>query len=172
MHKASLFHKLDDKAVECYACSHRCKIAVDQRGICGVRKNIAGELFLLVYGKAVAFNVDPIEKKPLFHFFPNTQVVSIGTIGCNFHCDFCQNFDISQYHKTSSAIIGNDLPPEYLVEYALKNNIPSIAYTYNEPAIFFEYAYDTARLAHKKGIKNVYVSNGFEPPEALKKIAP
>ena len=172
MHEATLYKKLDNKTVECFACSHRCKISENQRGICGVRKNIDGKLYLLVYGKAVAMNVDPIEKKPLFHFFPNTKVISIGTIGCNFKCDFCQNYDISQFHKQSKAIAGEDVPPDFLVNYALQNNIPSIAYTYNEPAIYFEYAYDTAKLAHEKGIKNVYVSNGFETPEALKKIAP
>lgn len=172
MYEASLYHKREDGRVECFACAHRCKINFNQRGICGVRKNVKGKLYLLVFGKAVAFNLDPIEKKPLFHFLPGTQTLSIGTIGCNFKCDFCQNFEIAQYPKNSSAIIGKDLPPEYLVDYALKNNIPSIAYTYNEPTVFFEYTFETAKLAHQYGIKNIYVSNGFQTPEALEKIAP
>lgn len=172
MYEAILYKKIDKESVECTACAHRCKITLNQRGVCGVRKNIEGKLYLLVYGKAVAFNIDPIEKKPLFHFLPGTYIASVGTIGCNFKCDFCQNYEISQYPKTSSAIIGNDLPPEYLIECAQKNNVQSIAYTYNEPAVFFEYAYNTARLAKKYGLKNVYVSNGFETPEAIQKIAP
>jgi pyruvate formate lyase activating enzyme len=141
-----------------------------------------------VYGKPVAVHVDPIEKKPLFHFLPGTEVFSIGTYGCNFACDFCQNADISmpprelktQYankEKRSAALhrmidACDDLPPENIVRYCVKNDIPSIAYTYNEPAIFFEYAYDTAKLAHEAGLRNVYVSNGFESPEAIEKIAP
>lgn len=127
----------------------------------------------MVYGKAVALHVDPIEKKPLYHFMPGTEVLSFGTVGCNFRCDFCQNWDISQVSKPpTSQIFGQDLPPKKIVEIAKKEKIPSIAYTYNEPAIFFEYAYDTAKLAHKTGIKNVYVSNGYESAEAREKIAP
>ncbi|MBU0530567.1 MAG: AmmeMemoRadiSam system radical SAM enzyme, partial [Nanoarchaeota archaeon] len=108
---------------------------------------------------------------PLFHFLPGTHVLSIGTVGCNFACGFCQNWDISQASK-KGVVHGQNLPPEKIVEYAKESNTPTIAYTYNEPAIFFEYAYDTARLAHKEGIKNVFVSNGYESKEAVDKIRP
>lgn len=188
MHKAILYKKLGKNSVKCLACSHYCTILEDNLGICGVRENKKGVLYLLVYGKPAAAHVDPIEKKPLFHFLPGSDAFSIGTIGCNFGCDFCQNWDISQISKEIklkfkdpkerddklNEVInsGLDLPPKKIVEYVLKNNIPSIAYTYNEPAIFFEYAYDTAKLAHKKGIKNVFVSNGYESKEALDKVKP
>ncbi len=162
--------------VECLACSHHCKISPDKTGICGVRKNIDGTLKLLVYGRVSALNVDPIEKKPLFHFYPGTEIFSFGTVGCNFRCEFCQNWDLSQYHKTHDTSFiekaGEELLPADAVNYCLENNIPSIAFTYNEPAIFFEYAYDTARLAKENGLNTVYVSNGFESREALEKIKP
>lgn len=165
-----------DDIVECLACSHHCKIAPAKTGICGVRKNENGKLKLLVYGQAIAHHTDPIEKKPLFHFLPNSQIFSFGTVGCNFRCLFCQNADIAQFHKTHTEeeimSAGVKLMPKDIVNYCLKNKIPSIAFTYNEPGIFFEYAYDTAKLAHKKGIKTVYVSNGFETHEALEKILP
>ena len=175
MKEATLYEKLPNKTVRCLACSNYCVIPNKNYGICGVRKNIDGKLFLLVYGKSISANIDPIEKKPLFHFLPGTGVFSIGTFGCNFSCEFCQNWDISQTPKNGNEkVIHNsyDLSPEQIVKIAQKNKIPSIAYTYNEPAVFFEYAYDTARLAHKKGIKNVYVTNGYESKEALEKILP
>ena len=173
MKKAILFKKLANGFVKCTACNHYCKITQNKTGICGVRKNIKGILYLLVYGKATALNIDPIEKKPLYHFMPGTKILSFGTVGCNFRCDFCQNWDISQASKPPiSQIFGQELPPKKIVEYAKKNKIPSVAYTYNEPAVFFEYAYDTAKLAKKAGLKNVYVSNGYESPEAREKIAP
>lgn len=173
MKKALLFEKLADNFTQCTACNHYCKIAPNRTGICGVRKNIKGTLYLLVYGKAVALNVDPIEKKPLYHFMPGTKILSFGTVGCNFKCDFCQNWDISQVSKSpTNQIFGQDLPPKKIVEFAIENKIPSIAYTYNEPAVFFEYALDTAKLAKKANLKNVYVSNGYESPEARHKIAP
>jgi len=162
--------------IECLACNHRCKIAEEKTGICGVRKNEKGELKLLVYGKAAAQNLDPIEKKPLYHFYPGTNVFSIGTMGCNFSCTFCQNWDIAQFHKDHSTEeienAGEDLFPEDIVNFCLERDIPSVSFTYNEPGIFFEYAYDVAKLAHKKGLKTVYVSNGFETQEALSKILP
>jgi len=188
LHKCILYKKKDDKKVECQACNWYCNIPEGLTGICGVRQNNKGDLYLLVYGKAIAANLDNIEKKPLFHFLPGTKVFSIGTVGCNFRCLFCQNWDISQtpflvkqeqkdpekqnivLGKVTSE--GQDLPPKEIVKYCVENNIPSIAYTYNEPAIFFEYAYDTAKLAHKEGIKNVFVSNGYESKEALEKIEP
>jgi len=173
MHKCILFKKKAKKTVECQACNWYCNIPEGLTGICGVRQNIDGDLQLLVYGRAIAAHVDNIEKKPLFHFMPGTKIFSIGTVGCNFKCSFCQNWDISQTRlKEPNETMGIDLPPKEIVDYCLENDIPSIAYTYNEPAIFFEYAYDTAKLAHKNGIKNVFVSNGFESKQALKKIHP
>jgi len=186
MHKCILYKKGKEKSVQCKACSWYCKIPEGRTGICGVRFNDNGDLYLLVYGRPVAVHLDNIEKKPLFHFLPGTKIFSLGTIGCNFRCSFCQNWDISQ----APAIIKKENPdeksqieqiksiisqseewsPERIVNYCLENKIPSIAYTYNEPAIFFEYAYDTAKLAHKNGIKNVYVSNGYESKENLEKF--
>jgi len=176
MHPAWMSRKLKNKTVECLACSHHCRISEGKKGVCGVRKNVDGELNLLVYGKAAAVNIDPIEKKPLFHFYPGMPIFSIGTVGCNFRCAFCQNWDISQFHKTHTdqeiMDAGTSLSPEDIINECLRNKIPSVAFTYNEPGIFFEYAYDTAKLAHKNGIKTVYVSNGFENRAALEKIKP
>lgn len=190
MKKCILYKKTDKETgkVQCTACSWYCKIPKGQTGICGVRQNEDGNLYLLVYGKAIASNLDNIEKKPLYHFLPGTKIFSIGTVGCNFRCKFCQNWDISQvpalirkeFQEKKQQMVqlgeitqrGQDLPPEKIVQYCVENDIPSIAYTYNEPAIFFEYAYDTAKMAHKEGIRNVFVSNGFESEEALKKIRP
>lgn len=171
MRKALLYKKLKDQKVQCTACSWYCKIAPDKTGICGVRKNIDGDLYLLVYGKPIAVNTDPIEKKPLFHFLPGTEIFSLGTIGCNFACDFCQNWDISQITRKGvmrdNPTQTTDLLPKNIIKYCLANHLPSIAFTYNEPAIFFEYAFDTMKLAQKYNIKSVYVSNGFESKEQI-----
>lgn len=176
MKKAILFKKLKNNIVQCTACAHYCCIKPDNTGVCGIRKNIAGQLFLLVYGRTAAVNIDPIEKKPLFHFLPGTQIFSLGTVGCNFGCDFCQNWDISQITKGRRQIDaeqwGQDWPTEKIVNYCIENQIPSIAYTYNEPTIFAEYAYDVMRLAAKCGIKNVFVSNGYSSTETYKLITP
>ena len=166
-----LWKKLKDKKVECQLCSHRCKISEEEKGICGVRENRGGTLYSLAYGKVIAANIDPIEKKPLFHFLPGTISFSIATAGCNFHCSFCQNWDISQLSKEwKGEFPGKDLSCEEIVEEAVKNKCKSIAYTYTEPTIFFEYAYDTAKLAQKKGLKNVFVTNGFQTPETIEKM--
>lgn len=188
MKKAVLFEKLPKDWVKCTACSWYCKIPPGLTGICAVRQNNNGELYLLVYGQAAVVNVDPMEKKPLFHFLPGEKILSLGTLGCNFGCEFCQNWDISQASKslkltllkkgelnqlgTEIAKYGLSASPQYLVDYALKNNLRAIAYTYNEPAIFVEYAYDTAKLAHKNGLKNVFVSNGYESKETLEYMQP
>lgn len=174
MKKATLFKKLKNKTVKCTACNHYCVIASGKTGICGVRKNKDGDLNLLVYGLTSGAGVDQIEKKPFFHFMPGSPAYSIGTIGCNFACDFCQNAWMSQCTKDASIPIPPlyKLSPKEIVDTCIKEEIPIIAYTYNEPAIFFEYAYDTARLAHKKGIKNVFVSNGYLSKEGIDKIAP
>ena len=171
--EAMFYEKLEDELVNCDLCSHRCrKIADSKKGICGVRENMDGKLYSLVYGKAVARSIDPIEKKPLFNFLPGSRSYSIATVGCNFRCDNCQNYDISQMPKERGIIVGHDVSPKEIVSAAKVNNCESIAYTYTEPTIFFEYAYDTAKMAKKEGIKNVFVTNGYITSEALKKISP
>lgn len=170
MQEASLYQKLPNKKVRCYLCAHRCVIASGKRGLCSVRENRGGTLYSLVYGLAIAKNVDPIEKKPLFHFLPGTKSFSIATAGCNFRCDFCQNWEISQITKDGREIIGEKLPPEKVVAEALATGCRSIAYTYTEPTIFFEYAQDTARLAKKKGLANLFVTNGYQTPETIEKM--
>ena len=171
--EAMFFETLEDKLVNCNLCSHRCRrIADSKRGICGVRENIDGKLYSLVYGKLVARSVDPIEKKPLFNFLPGSKSYSIATLGCNFNCGNCQNYDISQLPKVRKQIFGEETPIEDVVLAAKENNCASISYTYTEPTIFFEYAYDVAKLAKKEGLKNVFVTNGYITPEALREIAP
>ncbi|MEA3428191.1 MAG: AmmeMemoRadiSam system radical SAM enzyme [Thermodesulfobacteriota bacterium] len=171
--EAYLYEPLKEKRVKCNLCSHRCIIKDGKRGICGVRKNQGGILKTLVYGRLVASHIDPIEKKPLFHFMPGSLSYSIATVGCNFKCLFCQNADISQMPSDHNGIITGDLyTPEDIVNTALKGNCKSIAYTYTEPTIFFEFAFDTAKLAHAKGIKNVFVTNGYMTSEALHMISP
>jgi len=181
MKKASLYKKLPDDSVECTACAFRCKIAKGRAGICSVRKNIDGDLHLLVWGNVSDAHIDPIEKKPLYHFLPNSKIFSIGTIGCNFKCSFCQNWQstqlINDMKKRKPTLLDNpdfeisnygyDLKPQEIVDYCLKNDIQSIAFTYNEPTIFAEYAKDTMKLAKKQGLYGVFVSNGFETEEAL-----
>lgn len=174
MKKAILYKKLDNNNVKCTACNHFCNIAPNKTGICGVRKNIKGDLYLLVYELTSGTEVDKIEKKPFFHFLPNSDAFSIGTIGCNFSCSFCQNAWMSQPLKDKSIPVPPlyKLPIDEIINYCTTNNIPVIAYTFNEPATYFEYSYDTAKLAHKKGIKNVWVSNGYASKESIDKISP
>ena len=171
--EAYLYKKLKKKAVRCDLCHHRCVIQESQSGRCAVRENLSGILHTRVYGKLIARNIDPIEKKPLFHFYPGSRSYSIATVGCNFKCLFCQNADIAQMpadHK--GRIMGTDLSAEEIVRDAVKNRCQSISYTYTEPTIYFELAYDTARLAHRQGLSNVFVTNGYMTPEALEKISP
>ncbi len=171
--EALLYEKLDDKKIHCFLCSHHCKIAPDKFGICSVRQNIDGKLCTHVYGKVIASHIDPIEKKPLYHFLPGSSSYSIATAGCNLKCDFCQNWQISQVSKgDDSTAAGHEFTPEQIVEEAKKNGCRSISYTYTEPTIFFEYAYDTARLAKENGIYNNFVTNGYMTKEALEKINP
>jgi pyruvate formate lyase activating enzyme len=172
MKEAMFYEQLDARKVRCLLCMHHCKISDGKRGICGVRENGGGRLYSLVYRKIISTNIDPIEKKPLFHFHPASRSFSIATVGCNFRCLHCQNFDISQYPKRGGDIIGEDISPEQIVDAAERSGCKSISYTYTEPTIFFEFAYDCARLAHKRGIKNVFVSNGYTSPEATEMIAP
>jgi pyruvate formate lyase activating enzyme len=173
MKEAMLYEKLEESQVQCALCAHRCLIKPGRLGICGVRENRDGTLYSLVYAQAVSANVDPIEKKPLYHFLPGTRAFSIATVGCNFRCAFCQNADISQASKGGGwERWGQELPPEKVVDLAQKYRCASIAYTYTEPTIFFEYAYDTAQIATERGIKNVFVTNGYMTEEALRKIEP
>lgn len=172
MKEARLYQKLPLKAVRCSLCNHRCLIKPGKRGICFVRENQNGTLYSLVYGLAIAANVDPIEKKPLFHFQPGSKSFSMATAGCNFRCEFCQNWSESQITKgPEGKIIGFPLSPEEIVKQAIKNDCRSIAYTYTEPTIFFEYAQDTARIAKKQGLANIFVTNGFQTPETIKEMA-
>ena len=171
--EAMFYEKTDDNLVNCNLCSHRCRrIADSKRGICGVRENRDGKLYSLVYGKAIARSIDPIEKKPLFNFLPGSLSYSIATVGCNFRCDNCQNFDISQLPKERNTIVGQDVSPKEVVSAAKRSGCLSIAYTYSEPTIFFEYAYDIAKLAHEEGLRNVFVTNGYITEEALREVSP
>jgi pyruvate formate lyase activating enzyme len=172
MKEALFYEKRDNKKVKCSLCAQYCVISEGERGICGVRENNGGVLYSLVYGKVISMNIDPIEKKPLFHFLPSSTSFSIATVGCNFKCKHCQNFEIAQYPKEHVNIPGDEVTPETVVESAYKAGCKSISYTYTEPTIFFEFAYDCARLAHERGIKNVFVSNGYTGPEATRTIAP
>lgn len=172
MREARFYERIGDQKVKCFLCAQHCTISPGKRGICAVRENREGTLYSLVYGKIIAQHVDPIEKKPLFHFHPGSTSYSISTVGCNFKCMHCQNYDISQYPKKHADIPGEDMTPEQVVREAELAGCRSISYTYTEPTIFMEFAYDCARLAHQKGIKNVFVSNGYTGPEATRLIAP
>ncbi|MFH1007424.1 MAG: AmmeMemoRadiSam system radical SAM enzyme [Candidatus Latescibacterota bacterium] len=172
MKEASFYERMDGDRVRCALCHHRCRIPESQTGRCGVRQNKGGKLYSLVYGKAVSQNVDPIEKKPLFHLYPGSGAFSIATMGCNFTCLHCQNADISQFPREEHRIAGKDLAPDQVVSLARQHHCRSIAYTYTEPTVFFEYAYDTARLASEAGIKNVWVTNGYVTREALETVHP
>ncbi len=170
--EAMLYERLEGNAVHCFLCNHHCRIKDGEVGFCRVRKNMDGKLNTLVYGKVVAASSDPIEKKPLYHFLPGSLSFSIATMGCNFHCGFCQNWQISQIDEAGMPDLpGWPLSPKQIVEEAQKAGCKSIAYTYTEPSIFFEYAYDTARLAKEAGLANVFVTNGFMTKEALETIA-
>ncbi len=172
MKEAILYQKMDDGKMKCAVCNHRCSIAEGKRGICGVRENFQGKLFALNYGKTIAAHVDPIEKKPLYHFLPRTMIYSFAAVGCNFHCSWCQNWEISQSPKPHRPVEGVNISPEEHVKRALQEECPSIAYTYSEPTIFLEYALDTMILARNKGLKNVWVSNGYMSRETLEIVVP
>ncbi|MEA1918400.1 MAG: AmmeMemoRadiSam system radical SAM enzyme [Campylobacterota bacterium] len=148
----------------CQLCAHYCQLKPEQIGICGVNKNTGDAIENLVYGYPIALHVDPIEKKPLYHFLPRTRTFSVGTVGCNFHCSFCQNWQISQEHEIKTEAY---FSPQEIVRLALENDCKSIAYTYNEPTIFYPYVKDIALEAQKFDLKNVFVSNGFESSEVI-----
>ncbi len=170
--EAMLYEKLDGQKVRCNLCGHRCVIKAGKYGVCRVRQNVEGVLKSLSYDAVVALNVDPIEKKPLFHFLPGTQSVSVAAAGCNFQCEFCQNWQISQSPRTGKLIEGRAVSPKQIVTAARNYDCASISYTYTEPTVFFELAYDTSKIAHESGIKNCFVSNGYLTPLAVKTIAP
>jgi len=170
IHEASLFEKLENRKVKCHVCAHECTISDGKRGICGVRENRDGTLFTLIYNTVSSEAVDPIEKKPLYHFLPGTLSYSQGTIGCNFRCAHCQNWTISQVTLEQAHI--REITPEESVAQALASDCASISWTYNEPTIWHEFTYDSAKLAHEAGLKTVYVTNGYITEDALRDISP
>ncbi len=173
MKEAMLWRSSRNHKVRCFLCAHHCLIAPSQRGVCGVRENRDGILYTHTYGSVVATNCDPIEKKPLYHFLPGSLTFSIAAMGCNFQCGFCQNWEISQaQHRDEASRLGYQLTPDQIIRAAKEYECESIAYTYTEPTIFFEYAFDIARLAKKEGLANIFVTNGYMTAEALLSIAP
>ena len=171
-HDAILWQPGEQGRIECNLCGQACKIAPGQYGMCRVRLNEDGRLVSTNYGSVVAMHVDPIEKKPLFHFLPGSRSLSIAAPGCNFQCGFCQNWRISQAPRNDPNLGGEAIDPQQIVSAAIGHDCASISYTYTEPTIFFELAYDTARLAHPAGVRNCFVSNGFMTPAAVATIAP
>lgn len=172
MKEARFWDKDDEGRIKCALCPHGCIIKDGSRGICGVRENIGGRLFSLVWGKAVAASIDPIEKKPLFHVMPGAKAYSIATVGCNLACSFCQNSEISQYPSASGKTAGDELLPETVVSEALANSCECISYTYTEPTIFMEYVLDTSRLAKARGLLNTLITNGFTSADVIKNEFP
>ena len=171
-HKAMLWEAGNEGSIDCALCAHRCRIPDNKFGFCGMRENVGGELYTYAYGEIAAANTDPIEKKPLYHFLPGTRSFSIATIGCNFRCEFCQNWSISQLDVKRTRTVGKVVDPQQIVALAIKNDSASISFTYTEPSIFFEYAYDIAKISKAKGLYNVFVTNGYMTKEAIDLIAP
>ncbi|HOL80242.1 MAG TPA: AmmeMemoRadiSam system radical SAM enzyme [Ignavibacteriales bacterium] len=161
------WYKNTNDIIKCNLCSHYCVIKDNSQGVCKVRYRKGDKLYTKVYGRGLSIAIDPIEKKPLYHFLPNTKILSLGTPGCNFHCDFCQNFQLSQYANFWDDSI---IAPEQIIFYAKQQNLRSIAYTYNEPTIFGEYLYDVSKLAHTNKVKNVIVSNGYFAKETREEL--
>jgi pyruvate formate lyase activating enzyme len=170
MHEALQYVKTENNAVQCSLCNHRCKIKEGGHGICGVRHNEKGTLYAMTYGKISAEAIDPIEKKPLFHYLPGTLSYSLGGIGCNFHCQHCQNWHISRATLEGASM--RNLAPTEGVSRAVESGSTSISWTYNEPTIWHEYALDMGRLACKKGLGTIYVTNGYITEEALRELSP
>ncbi len=170
MKKAKYFEKINKKDVKCTLCPHNCIIKPNHLGICNVRKNIDGTLYSLVYEHPCSIGIDPIEKKPLYHFFPGNKTLSIATIGCNFSCSFCQNWQISKAETAQIERRFEKVSPEKVIELCKENNCKIISYTYTEPTIFYEYMLDIAKLARREGIKNIIVSNGFINEKPLREL--
>jgi pyruvate formate lyase activating enzyme len=169
-HEAHLYEKLPQSMVQCHTCQWLCKIGPEQFGVCGMYQNVDGTLFNLNYALVSSTAIDPIEKKPLFHFYPGSQVFSLGTLGCNFHCKHCQNWEISMPDSEDIAQMCRELLPQAAVEAAKRSRCQGIAWTYNEPAVWFEYTRDTAKLAKENGLYTIYVTNGYSTEEALDSI--
>lgn len=186
MEEALLYQKLKNNLARCETCEHFCVIKEGERGRCGVRENQSGRLRVINYGEIVAAHIDPVEKKPLYHFLPGTMTYSIAAAGCNFRCLHCQNYEISQdgktqenkntrkqeIKKTKKQVEAEELTPEQIVDLALTTNCPSISYTYTEPTIFVEFALTTMKLARQQGLKNIWVSNGYMSDKTLNLIIP
>ncbi|HUU29453.1 MAG TPA: AmmeMemoRadiSam system radical SAM enzyme [archaeon] len=171
-HEASYYKSEETGIVKCALCPHHCSIALGRRGICGVRENRNGRLMSLVYGKLAASHVDPIEKKPLFHFFPGSTAYSVATVGCNLSCPFCQNHELSSSWRHQSAVPGHETSVERVVNETLASHCKSVCFTYSEPTIFFEYMLDIAKLSKNKGLRTTMVSNGFIEKEPLRELSP
>lgn len=172
MMEAMLYEKMPDGRVTCHLCAHECRLKSGTTGICGVRENRDGTLYTHVGNRLIAESVDPIEKKPLFHFLPGTMSYSVATVGCNFRCTFCQNHDISQLPKERGIIQGKSVSPEVIPDRAKQTGCRSISYTYTEPTVFFELCYWSAVKAVEKGLANVFVTNGYMTSQALETIHP
>lgn len=170
MMNARLWKKVDNNKLQCQLCNHFCILKEGETGKCGVRINKKNELYTLVYDRVAALNIDPIEKKPLYHFLPGTKTFSLGTVGCNFSCTFCQNHSLSQFPKKHHEIIGEKVTPQVIVQASINYNCKSISYTYSEPTIFFELLEDTAKIAIDRNLKNVIVSNGFMSHQCLERL--
>jgi len=170
MREALYWEPLDKNRVRCKLCPLNCIIDEGQRGSCRVRKNIGGKLYTLNYGKVSAIAADPVEKKPLFHFWPGSCALSIATVGCNMHCKHCQNWEISQSDESFPYL--HDMTPEMVVDMAKRYSCESIAYTYNEPVIWYEFVLDTAKLARREGIYNLLITNGYINEEPFRELAP
>ena len=171
--EARYYQPQDDGYVRCMLCAQYCRIKPSGRGVCGVRENIDGKLYTAVYGLLAAVNTDPIEKKPLYHFYPGSSALSLATVGCNFRCTFCQNWNLSQVSKgRNRRIAGQHADPESIAEAAARQRCRSVSYTYSEPTIFYEWAYDTAKAVTERGMLNAFVTNGYIAPEPLRDIRP
>lgn len=173
--QARCYEKLDNNKVHCYLCAHHCRIAPQKTGICGVRFNSKGDLLTSTYSRVAAQNIDPVEKKPLYHILPGSKAYSIGTFGCNFNCDFCQNWQLSQPQKNKPLTAEDSLissSPERVVKDAVEKGCTCIAYTYTEPTLFFEYVVDLSQEAHKVGLFNLFITNGYITPQALESLRP
>lgn len=172
MQEARLYNRLAGQLVHCQLCAHGCKIQEGKFGFCGVRQNIKGVLYTHNYGKLVAVNTDPVEKKPLYHFFPGSLAFSIASAGCNFRCGFCQNWQISQLNFLKESPPGENFSADQVIALAKQHNCKSIAYTYTEPTIFFEFALEVAILAKKAGLANIFVTNGYMSSQAISMFKP
>jgi len=172
MQKALLFKPIKDKVTQCQVCQRRCKIAPGKKGFCKTRKNMKGELYSLTYGKVSSIRVSPIEIKPLFHFYPGSKWLSLGSLGCNFLCPGCQNWEISHADIDKEITFTKYISPEKAVQLAIKDNCKGISWTYNEPTLWLEYTLDTAKIAKAQGLLTNYVTNGYITPDAMNLLGP